>query len=509
MSSHGTKKKEKKTNSKLGNIFANIKNLKNKNNEETKKIQKSSKLNSSKTIISDSNQRNNSQINSENDFFGFENLESPKEEDFGDFRIISNDSPELNPFPEIKSDIKENDLLDILILKKESESKKKIANIKSYITSIYFYKHTTKHKFDMKTFQNPCYIYDSSIKEILDDLKINNSNNFFLYMSYRSGLKNLKNVGCGNITSDCGWGCMLRSCQMMLSRAIIKSELYKLHKNKKAISNNDILNLKKEILCLFNDKFIPLTLLQNNRFLSNILDKYNGMENQYELIPPYSIYTLCKLNRSSGVYTSDTKIIKCFKEINEQLFINSFGIAHFENGIIQMKKLLETFCIKKDLTTIEEINYNKNDIDEDQTKKETMFDYYGEPFNFCKGGVVFISLRLGLRDLDQDYFDIIPLLFEKFQNNVGFVSGKKNKAFYFIGYNGDNTLIYADPHLNQKAEDFDISSYEVKSLYLLKIKDLSSGLTLGINIHNSNDLKIFINELNWFSKNYPNVINFK
>ena len=43
------------------------------------------------------------------------------------------------------------------------------------------------------------------------------------------------------------------------------------------------------------------------------------------------------------------KIIRCFKEINEQLFKDDYRIANFENGIIQKKNLLETFCIKKEL----------------------------------------------------------------------------------------------------------------------------------------------------------------
>ena len=41
-------------------------------------------------------------------------------------------------------------------------------------------------------------------------------------------------------------------------------------------------------------------------------------------------------------------------------------------------------------------------------------------------------------------------LFEKFHNNLGFISGKNNKAYYFIGIQNDNKLIFSDPHLNQE-----------------------------------------------------------
>ena len=543
----GTKKKDKKIINSIFNMNhlfddnTNIENPNDINNINNINNTNSSSINNNSLIINSSNisnsnsnslQSNDSQNNNENDFFGFENIEMPKEEDYEDFRVISNSdfmekSVDSNQSVKLRSQKKEQkiDLLNLIIINKIYKSKNNVPSIKSYLTSIYYNKNSTKHKFDMESFKSPCYIYDSSIKEILGDLDINYSNNTFLYMSYRSGFENLNNVGCGNYTSDCGWGCMLRCCQMMLSRGIIKSELYKLSHNKGIIQKTDIINLINDVLCLFSDKYIPLKELENNIFLANIYEKYKVNQDKYELIPPYSIHTLCKLSKSSGVYTSDMKIIKCFIEINEQIFNNTFGIVHFENGIIPKKKLLETFCVKRDLnnkenedekkviynpiTNIEESNIINNFDKNDPLGAINIFDYYGEEYKFSKAGVIFISLRLGLRDLDEFYFDLIPLLFNRFHNNIGFVSGKKNKAFYFIGFNGDNKLIYADPHLNQKAENHDISSYEIKDLYLLDIKELSGGITIGININNSTDFKILIYELQWLHKKYTNIVNFK
>ena len=489
-----------------------------KEEEENNKINISSNKNDSKKS-SKNNFINDSKIDDNDKFFGFEYIESPKEVDFGDFRIIEQFSGFNPPTKNNKNKI---DLINLLIINKAYKSKHKKQSIKSYITSIYYNKNSTKHKFNMETFKIPCYIYDSTLKEILGDLDINYSFNAFLFMSYRSGFESLKNVGCGSYTSDCGWGCMLRCCQMMLSRGIIKRELYDSFGDKKKIlSKSDMLNLKKDVLCLFGDSFIPFKELKHNKFLQNLYEKYKEKENDYELIPPYSIYTLCKLSKCSGVYTSDMKIIKSFVEINEQLFKDEYRIVHFQNGIIQKKKLLETFCVKRELakeeekkviinslTNIEQDNIINTD-EKDPLSWINIFDYYGEQYKFCLGGLVFISLRLGLRNLDESYYSIIPLLFQKFHNNIGFVSGKKNKAFYFIGINGDNKLIYADPHINQKVENDDVLSYEIKDLYLLDIKELSSGITFGININNSTDFKILIYELQWFYKNHSNILTFK
>ena len=40
-------------------------------------------------------------------------------------------------------------------------------------------------------------------------------------MTYRKGFITLKAVGCHSYTYDCGWGCMLRCSQMILSKALI------------------------------------------------------------------------------------------------------------------------------------------------------------------------------------------------------------------------------------------------------------------------------------------------
>ena len=512
-----------------GGTQENDKNLINDISSNNKQLNN----NSDETISKEENkilQNNNNNIQSNNDndgLLGFENIEPPSEEDFNDFRVIyspekvtSKDSGKTN-----KSFKGKYDIMNLMIVKKSNKTKSKMPNIKSMFSEMLYHKILSKDKFGIETFNSPCYIYDSNIKEILGDIDINNSNNLFLYMSYRSGFENLKNIGCGNYTSDCGWGCMMRCCQMMLSRAIIKKELSNLYNTKKIIKNTDLKQLKKDVLYLFKDKYIPLEELENNKFLSDIYKKYQKNKDSYEIIPPYSIYILCKLSQCSGVYTSDMKMIKCFMEINEQIFNNSLGIANFEGGIIFKKKLLEIFCTKRDISNNNKEEKNviitsltkkkeEKDVDKDTDQNESIgaeniFEYYGEEHIFTKGGVIFVSLRLGLRDLDESYYNFIPLLFQKIHNNIGFVSGKKNKAFYFIGFNGDNKLIYADPHLNQKIEDNDITSYEIKDLYLLNVKDLSSGITLGISINNSNDFRTLVYDLDWFYKNYPSIITFK
>jgi hypothetical protein len=216
--------------------------------------------------------------------------------------------------------------------------------------------------------------------------------------------------------------------------------------------------------------------------------KWISFSQEATVIPPYSIHLLCKLGKCAGEYVSDIKMIKIISQINSQIF-DDMNIVFFESGYISRKKLITNFCE-------EYTDFNSNYLD--------TITYNGVDYIFKKGGIVFISFRLGLLNLDPSFYEIIPLLFKQFHNNLGFVSGKSKRAFYFIGIQGNDKLIFVDPHYNQQLTnnfDKDYESYYTDNYYLMDIKDLSSELTLGIGIFNSLHFTQFLDDLIWFNNN--------
>jgi hypothetical protein len=124
-------------------------------------------------------------------------------------------------------------------------------NFKSLMSSIYYNGYAISKKFDKDNPDIPLYIFDNKIESVVIP-EIRFLLKTFLYFSYRSGLINLNSIGGGDFTSDCGWGCMLRCCQMMLSKGIIKRKMNDYLKNKNSSINFKTLeNSRKETLYLF------------------------------------------------------------------------------------------------------------------------------------------------------------------------------------------------------------------------------------------------------------------
>ena len=372
-------------------------------------------------------------------------------------------------------------------------------NFKSLMSSIYYNGYAISKKFDKDNPDIPLYIFDNKIESVVIP-EIRFLLKTFLYFSYRSGLINLNSIGGGDFTSDCGWGCMLRCCQMMLSKGIIKRKMNDYLKNKNSSINFKTLeNIRKETLYLFSDNYLQIKEIKNHPDYQHYWELYKNLSktnSEYksisEVIPPYSIHILCILGKISGQYTSDLRIIRLFTKINSQLFPN-FNILLFECGLISKKKLISSFCEEYTESNTSKLNYLDT------------ITYNGVDYIFKKSGIVFISFRFGLNELDSNYYDIIPIFFKRFRNNLGFVSGKKNKAYYFVGINSDKKLIFFDPHYNQELNnsfDKDYESYFTDNIYLLDIKDLSSELTLGVGIFNSNQFLQFLDDIKWFNDNF-------
>lgn len=462
------------------------------NIEEKKKDQ----IQENKTLKE--NKINNDAFEDIDDDFVKDIIEQEKKEEEGD----DDDFIDLDR-PLSYSDIDPNkiklNLWEIIPISSSIKKTAKSGLMKNIVSTIVYNGIKTNDKFNPAT-KKPIILYDKLQNNKEEDVfkKMQES---FIYMSYRTGLVNTSFLpgGKNNYTSDCGWGCMLRCCQMMLSRGFIKMKKHQFKVSNPGDKKMDIMKVRKELIFLFYDKFIELTNIPHNEQIFEIYrqllkDKYDVTE----IIAPYSIYVLTLLGKCPNVFTSDYKMISCFLKINKILFKDYIRMIHFKNAYIKIIKIFQTFCKKIE-----------NEEKEKEIPKENIIEYKSDKYVFDKGGLIFISLRLGLHKIEANYLEMVPKLFNNLHNNIGFVSGKKKRAFYFIGMKGEK-LIFADPHFNQNLEldENNFPTYKVNELYKTTTKELSSELTVGVAIFSKEELDQFLLDLEWFKQICPYFIKY-
>lgn len=327
-----------------------------------------------------------------------------------------------------------------------------------------------------------------------------------ILISYRNNYKpqtNSKNNSIYN--SDCGWGCMIRSTQMIMARAIYKIFKYEIHKSDQKLDKNFLI---KSVIYFFLDN--NLKLLKNRKGKENT---YFGMENYISKLksynennifktkreicsiePPFSIQKICIMGeifgKTCGEWFSDYDLPKILDYINVgfNVFPN-VKIIH-NNSNLDICKLIES-CFK-------EISKEK--------EVENYIIYNGKRYIFGKMGIIFISLRLGLESISDDYFPSIKKIFDC-KEFLGFLGGKVQSASYFFGYVNDD-LLFLDPHYNQTSvkdlEREGISSYIDKTIYKLSLKSLQTALTLGFLFRNFDEFIDLIDFCQKFCKEeYP------
>ena len=312
-----------------------------------------------------------------------------------------------------------------------------------------------------------------------------------ILITYRNNYKpQINNKNNSIYNSDCGWGCTIRSGQMILAKAIYKVFKYENYKKEKKL---DKASLIKSVIYYFLDNNLVLDNKNNEKYygmqpyiskLKEYVDKtyLPGKKDIYSIEPPFSIQKICIMSeiigKTCGEWYSDFDLPKIFNYINNgfNVFPN-IKIEHY-NTNVNITKIIES-CF-------EEISKEKS------CDKYILFK--DKKYIFEKMGIIFISIRLGLNTISNEYFPNIKKIFNC-KEILGFIGGKPRAASYFFGYVDDNFL-FLDPHYNQTSvkdlEKEGIYSYIDKTIYKLPMTSLQTALTLGFLFRNIDEFIDFM-----------------
>ena len=315
-----------------------------------------------------------------------------------------------------------------------------------------------------------------------------------ILFTYRKNFPQIINSIGEKFTSDTGWGCMLRCGQMILARGI-----YKLLKLKGIPSITSIY----QTIEFFYENPISFEKMPDN--FINMMNYYLNLWYQEhknniilkQIYPPFSIKSLCLVgricNKEVGEWFSDVNMCYIFNLINEYFHLfNDVQIFNFQSTI-ELNQIINK-CFEKESNSFNKDDFILND------KEEKLY--------FINKGIVFVSIRLGIDNIPNEYYQSLKDIFSC-KNCLGIIGGKNKRAYYFIGYDDKGNLLYLDPHYNNECvKELDgksiIKNYLFKDIFNISIKKISPAFSIGFIFRNFNEYNEFIQFIqNYTQQSFP------
>ncbi|XP_005185864.2 cysteine protease ATG4D [Musca domestica] len=286
-----------------------------------------------------------------------------------------------------------------------------------------------------------------------------------VWMTYR---REFPIMNGSNYTSDCGWGCMLRSGQMLLAQALLCHFLGRSWRYDPESQLHSTLedNMHKKIIKWFGDSSSKSS--------------------------PFSIHTLVKLGEEMGKKPGDWYGPASVSYLLRQALKNAAQEnADFDNLVVYVAKDctiymgdIEAECCIPEPTPKSHVPWKKQ-----QTPKSN------EIKSNWKSLIVLVPLRLGTDKLNPVYAHCLKLLLST-EYCIGIIGGRPKHSLYFVGFQEDK-LIHLDPHYCQEMvdvnqENFPLHSFHCKSPRKLKSSKMDPSCCIGFYCQTKTDFDNFV-----------------
>lgn len=262
-----------------------------------------------------------------------------------------------------------------------------------------------------------------------------------LWFTYRRGFPPLS--GC-SLTTDSGWGCVLRTSQMLLAQGLL---LHLMPPGWTWSGNHRVVKDDMDLIRPANDGFSLNergSKISRHLSLGSILDR--PIEDPHRRIlswfadnatAPFGLHHLVELGKSSGKKAGD--------------WYGPSIAAHI------LRKAVEASTV--DLPNL--VVYVAQDCTIYLQDVRTLCE---QPHSQAwKSVIILVPVRLGGQDLNPSYISSVKKLL-MLECCIGIIGGKPKHSLYFVGFQGDH-LLYLDPHYCQPTVDMTKKSFPLESFH--------------------------------------------
>lgn len=330
------------------------------------------------------------------------------------------------------------------------------------------------------------WLYDRKIvvssKEKYDDLK-RMFESIFCF-TYRKNFSPIPTLTSRRITSDSGWGCMLRTCQMMLGTAFRRMYLGKRWCKADLGRDKHVVRRYVQILRWFADSPLSECFFSVHRMVE--AGKRLGIS-PGEWFGPASVSQVSKVLLARHSAAGGPMIA----------YVASGGTLYTDE-ILNMVREIGLKATNDTSSPSQTQDEEEKEEDEEEEK------------DWTRAVMIFAPVRLGLDRFNQEFTPSL-LQIMKLPQCLGFIGGSPHHSLYFVGSHGKR-LFYLDPHTTYNTFDIraatttELKTYHCSRIRVMNVSNLDPSLAFGFLCRNSKDLftlRMALSDINSESKSFP------
>lgn len=269
-----------------------------------------------------------------------------------------------------------------------------------------------------------------------------------LYFSYRTGFVPLRHSRV-EIRSDTGWGCTIRTAQMLAAEGLVRHLLGRNYRRVQETAGLEHIVVEGIVRLFHDEPSIHCPLSIHN--MTSIAFREFGQKPGQWYNPSMVGHVL-------------HKAVRQHQALGDQAApqLNDLCVYVARDGCIFVEDLFE-LCMPSD------------------------------PNVKWRSPLILVALRLGIESVRPGYHECLKKVLEN-RYTIGVVGGRENSSFFFIGYQKDQ-LFYLDPHYLRSCGDQEAEHYFAKEVRRMRFKNLRPSCLLGFYCRNQDELGEFLSSV--------------